>query len=453
MIKTLKTYFFSLSYKALFFSALALLAISCSKIPEKIGDGLLSDSDYIGVGYIDTLPIVCHSEMIDTMATKGLSTVLLGSMLDPVMGRTDASIYTQLHLSSTNQNFGDEVVVDSVVLQLGLTGYYGDTTTLQTAHVYELSQSLSLENNYYQFSEVNVNSIDLANGYQFYPRPKTKQTVMGTDTIIQPVIRIPLSNSFGTQLATLGNEAYASTDAFKEACRGLKISCESVSQDGAICYITPTTNTLTQLQVYYRESPTETRQMRYYFYITSEDAYFNHYQHDYSLGSTEFVQQVVDGNVDLGQELLYLQSMGGVRAVLSFPSLNHLTDSLPPTSHLIINEAKLIFPASTTVVDSSLYTAPASLALLNIKNDGATSLLQDYYEGGYYYGGSYSSAEKSVTFRIGEHLQSVVMGRQECQGLYVSIAGASYNAQRWIIAGPNAENGLRCQIKYSIVGE
>jgi hypothetical protein len=453
VIKTLKTYFFSLSYKALFFSALALLALSCSKTTEKIGDGLLSDSDYIGVGYIDTLPIVCHSEKIDTMATMGLGTVLLGSMLDPVMGRTDASIFTQLHLSSTNQNFGDEVVVDSVVLQLGLTGYYGDTTTIQTAHVYELTQSLSLDNKYYQFSEVTVNPTDLANGYQFHPHPKTSHAIIGTDTLLQPVIRIPLSNSFGTQLATLGNEAYASTDAFKEVCHGLKISCESVSQDGAICYITPTTNNLTQLQIYYRESPTETRQMRYYFYITSEDAYFNQYQHDYSLGSTEFVQQVVDGNVDLGQDLLYLQSMGGVRAVLSFPSLSHLTDSLQPNTHLIVNEAKLIFPAATSYIDSSLYTAPASLALLNINDDGSTSLLQDYYEGGSYYGGSYSNTDKSVTFRIGEHLQRVVMGRQDCQGLYVTIAGASYNAQRWIIAGPNADNGLRCQIKYSIVRE
>ena len=453
MIKTLKTYFFSLSFKALFFSALALLALSCSKTTEKIGDGLLSDSDYIGVGYTDTLEIVCHSELIDTMATRGLGTVLLGSMLDPVMGRTDASLYTQLHLSSTNQDFGEEVVVDSIVLQLGLTGYYGDTTTMQTAHVYALADSMSTTENYYQFSEITTDPIDLANGYQFYPHPKTYHSVTGTDTVTQPIIRIPLSNSFGTYLATLGSSAYASPDAFKEAFFGLKICCESVTQDGAICYITPTTNNLTQLQIYYHESPSDPRPMRYYYYITSEEAYFNQYQHDYSLGSTEFVQQVVNGSVELGQDQLYLQSMGGVRAVLSFPNLSHLTDTLSTNAHLIINEAKLIFPASPTLGDSSLYTPPASLALLNINNDGGTSLLQDYYEGASYYGGSYSNTNKNVTFRIAEHLQKVVMGRQDSQGLYVTIAGASYNAQRWIVAGPNADNGLRCQIKYSIIRE
>lgn len=455
MIKTLKTYHFSLSFKALFFSALALFTLSCSKTTEKIGDGLLSGNDSIAVGYCDTLTILCHSEVVDTMNTKDLGTVLLGSIVDPVMGRTDASIYTQLHLSSTNQRFGTDVIVDSIILQLGLTGYYGDTTTLQTVHVYELADSLSLAENYYQFSEIGTNNIDLANGYQFHPHPKTYQTVTGTDTITQPIIRIPLDNSFGTYLATIDSTAYNTPDDFKKVCYGLKICCESVAQNGAICYLAPTTNNVTQLQIYYRESPTSNKPMRYYFYITSEDAYFNQYQHDYSLGSPEFVQQVIDGNADLGQEQLYLQSTGGVRAVLSFPHLTQLTDTLDPTTHLIINEAKLIFPASVILGDSSVYTPPTSLALLNINDDGSTSLLQDYYEGSSYYGGSYSYTTKSVTFRIGEHLQRVLQGTQDSQGIYVSITGASLNAQRWIINGPNAnaDSKLRCEIKYSLVKE
>ena len=447
MIKTLKTYYFSSSIKALFYSALALLTLSCSKTTDKIGDGLLLDSDFIGVYYTDTLQVVCHSELADSLNTKGLSSVLLGSIMDPVIGRTNASIYTQLHLSSTNQIFGEQAVVDSIVLQLGLTGYYGDTTTLQTVHVYKLADSLSLTQSYCQYSEVATDNIDLANGYQFRPHPKTNY-----DTL-QPVIRIPLTNSFGNELATLNTDAYASPDAFKKECYGLMITCESVTQDGAICYITPTSNEITRLIIYYRESPSDSpmNQKKYYFYITSEDAYFNRYEHDYSVGSANFVQQVINGDSTMGQDQLYLQSMGGVKAVLRFPNLAHWTDMLEPNTYLIINEAKLIFPASANLTDSSTYAPPASLALLNINDDGSTSLLQDYYEGTSYYGGSYSSANKSVTFRIGEHLQRIIMNKQDSQGLFVSIAGASYNAQRWIIGGPNADNGLRCQIKYSIV--
>lgn len=461
MIKSLKAYYSKISFKALLFSALALLSLSCSKSTETIGNGLLSENDLIGVYFTDTLQIVCHSEIVPEMNTKGLGTVLFGSLVDPVMGRTDANIFTQLHLSSTNQNFGSEVVVDSIVLQLGLTGYYGDTTTLQTVHVYELDEKMSIDSNYRQFDDLAVKSIDLANGYQFRPHPKTNQTILQsviggttyTDTVTQPIIRIPLDNSFGQYLATLDPAAYETPDAFKEACYGLKISCESVTADGAICYLTPTTNNLTQLQIYYRESPSSTKPMRYYFYITSEDAYFDQYLHDYTLGSSEFIQQVVDSNALLGQDQLYLQSMGGVRAVLTFPNLTQWNNTLEPKTHIVINEAKLIFPASETLDDDSDLTPPTTLALLNIVDANQTSLLQDYYEGSSYYGGNYSSSDQSVTFRIGEHLQRVLMGTQETQGLYVSISGAAINAQRWIIAGPNAENGLRCRIKYSIVSE
>lgn len=454
MIKKLKTYYFSFSLKALIVSALAFLSLSCSKTTEKIGNGLLPESDFIGVYFTDTMEIQCHSVFVDTMATKGLSTILLGSMVDPVMGRTDASIYTQLHLSSTHQDFGSEVVIDAVVLQLALSGYYGDTTTMQTVHVYELADSLSLTENYYQFSEVATNSIDLANGYQFQPHPNTNHTITGTDTLTQPVIRIPLSNSFGEYLAHLDSTAYNTPDAFKQVCYGLKICCESVTQDGSICYLVPNNNAITQLQIYYRESPTSTKQMRYYYYITSDDAYFNQYQHDYSLGSTEFTQQL-NGDTTLGQQQCFLQSMGGVRTMLRFPNLSKWTSTLAPNTHLIINEAKLIFPADASLNDSSIFTAPASLALLNINSDGSTSLLQDYYEGTSYYGGSYSSTNHNATFRIGEHLQRIIMDKQDSQGLYLSISGASFNAQRWIIAGPeaNTENKLKCEVKYSIVGE
>ena len=358
-------------------------------------------------------------------------------------------------MSSTNHYFGDAPVIDSVVLQLLVTGCYGDTTAWQTVHVYELADTLSSLDKYYQISDVPVTGMDLAGGYQFRPSPHTVGTVVGNDTLTQPVIRIPLSNSFGEYLAAADSSVFSSTDAFKQFFYGLRISCESVNQGGAITYINPTSNTLTQLQVFYRETP-DANPMRYYFYITSDDVYFNQYLHNYNLGSDAFVQQVVQGQTELGQQQLYLQSMGGIRVRLHFPDLMDWVEQVQGEgSHLIINEAKLILPASDNIGDSSVYTAPASLALLSFNESGTTSLLPDYLEGTNFYGGSYSSAQKSVTFRISEYLQSLVLGNSDSQGLYLSIVGASFNAQRWVIAGPeaNQDDVMRCEIKYSIVNE
>ena len=442
-------------FKTLLFSVLIILSASCSKTTESIGNGLLSENDHIGAFYTDTLQLHCHSEQIDTLYTKGLTTVLLGSMMDPVMGSTDANLFTQLHLSSTNQYFGDNPVIDSVVLQLAYTGYYGDTTTMQTIHIHKLSDIMVDSLEYYQFSDLMVQGEDLANGYQFQPHPKTVHAVVGHDTLTQAVLRIPLSNSFGEQLATADSAIFSTPDAFKEYFHGLKISFESVSQGGAIGYFNPTSNTVTKLQVYYRETP-NANPMRYDFYITSDDVYFNQYLHNYTLGSADFTQQVLDGNESMGQTQLYLQSMGGVRCFISFPDLMEWADGLKDeNTHLIINEAKLVIPTAESTPESDELPPPTSLALINLSTTGTTSLLPDYFEGSNYYGGTYSSTKQNATFRISEYLQGVILGSDDSQGIYLSIAGASYNAQRWVIAGPEApqEHQLKCEIKYSLIKE
>ena len=455
MNHALKTQKFNFLFKTLIISVLVVFGVACSKTTENIGNGLLSDNDHIGVAFTDTLHIACHSMTIDSMPTKGPTSILLGSMMDPVMGLTDASFVTQLHLSSTNQYFGDNPIIDSVVLQLYINGYYGDTTTWQTVHVYELSEALVDSADYYQFSDAAVMPTDLANGYQFRPNPYTIGTVIGNDTLTQAVLRIPLDISLGEQFAAADSAVFSSVEAFKNYFHGLKVCCESASTGGAITYFNPTSNTVTQLQIYYRETP-DANPMRYYFYITSEDTYFNRYIHDYTMGSADFVQQIVDGQIELGQQKLYLQSTGGIRSMLSFDNLLEWAKSVKEEgTHLIINEAKLVIPSLVEAADTAVFTPPASLALLSINEDGTTSILPDYLEGTNYYGGNYSSSTDNVVFRISEYLQSLILGTQTSQGIYVSIVGASYNAKRWVIAGPeaNQDNVLRCEIKYSIIKE
>ena len=456
MIPVLKTYFQKFT-KTLLISVLLVLYTSCGKTTEQIGNGLLSDNDHIGTFFTDTLQLHCHSESIDSLYTKGLTTVLLGSIMDPVMGSTCASLFTQLHLSTTNPYFGEAPEIDSVVLQLAYTGYYGDTTTWQTLHVYEIQDELSTSDDYYQFSDLNVESTDWAESFQFQPRPYTTGSVVGNDTLSQAVLRVPLSKSLGEHLTSADSTVYGSSDAFKNFFHGLKISCESVGQGGAICYFNPTSNTVTKLQIYYRETPStpSEQQRRYDFYITSDDTFFNQYLHDYSQGSSDFVQQVLQNDTALGQEQLYLQSMGGIRCLISFPDLKNWAESLQHDGiHLIVNEAKLVIPVAG-IPDTNILLPPPSLAMVNLKSTGTTSLLPDYLEGSNYYGGSYSSSQQNVTFRISEYLQSVISGGEESHGLYLSIYGASYNAQRMVIAGPEApqDQQLHYEVKYSLIRE
>jgi hypothetical protein len=431
---------------------LVLAFASCKKSPETIGNNLISDNNYIGVYHTDTTKIICHS-YFDSIATSHATSALLGATKDPVFGQTEAGFYTQFRPSVAGQSFGNNPVMDSLVLQLCISGYYGDTTLMQTVHAYVLTDSLMVDSTYYRYSSVATENIDHANSHHFCPHPRTKVHIIGTDTVTQPVIRVPLSQELGNYLMTLDTTAYSRPDLFKQHFKGLYLTCEPVSMNGAISYINLTNNTYSLLQLYYHDAATPDKPMRYNFYVTSSDAYFNHFDHDYSQGSPEFVSQLIDEQEALGQSSIYLQTMGGVRAWVKFPNLNHWTDSLEGC-HLVVNEAKLILPASSMMTDS-VFKAPTNFILLGFKADSTTYLLPDYYEGSGYFGGTYSASNQAVTFRITEYLQSIIMEEKDNIGLCLGINGAAYNASRLVINGPDSNEieKMRLEVTYSIVNE
>lgn len=442
----------ALTYLALMIGTIALAFASCKKSPETIGNNLISDNNYIGVYYTDTTEIVCHS-YFDSIATSNAASALLGAMKDPIFGTTEAGFYTQFRPSVAGQSFGNNPVLDSLVLQLCISGYYGDTTMMQTVHAFVLSDSLSMDTTYYNYSTVASENIDLANSHHFYPHPKTKVHIIGTDTVTQPIIRVPLSQELGNYLMTLDTMAYSRPDLFKQHFKGLYLICDPVCMDGAISYISLTNNTYSLLQLYYHNAATPEKPMRYNFYVTSSDAYFNHFDHDYTQGSSEFVSQLIDGQDALGQEAVYLQTMGGVRTWLKFPNLDHWTDSLE-NCYLVVNEAKLIVPVSTLMTDS-VFKAPSNYILLGFNADSTNYLLPDYYEGTAYFGGTYNSSTQSITFRITEYMQQVILKKKENIGLCLGINGAAYNASRLIVNGPesNEMEKMRFEVTYSIVNE
>lgn len=450
--KTMKTHH-SIIYTllTLMIGGLLLATTACKKSPETIGNGLITDDNVIGLFHTDTMQVFGHS-YLDSIGSKNVSYGLLGSMNDPVFGLTQAGFSTQLHLSTTGHSFGNNPVFDSLILQLSIADYYGDTNSLITVHAYELTDSISIEEEYYSYSQIPINeALDHANGFQFRPHPKTNTVIIDSDTVHHAIVRIPLSSMLGNFLINLDSTVYKEPDAFKRAFPGLCLKCEPANGIGNICYIQMTDNTNTQLRLYYHEASVPEKSLRYNFYITSSDNYFNQFNHNYTMGDAGFVSQVLENDTTLGQQTLYLQSMGGVRTKLFFPHLTHWADTLID-SHIVINQAKLILPIAVT--DSSLYSVPNTLVLVGFNEDNTTYLLPDYYEGTSYFGGSYNASTHSVSFRISEYLQDILTGTRPNYGLSLGINGAAYNAKRLILNGPDVEEDkLKVEITYSIVKE
>lgn len=434
---------------------LLLFVASCSKHPETIGNNLQPTDSHIGIYRTDTIQFDAYSVFVDSVRTDESSANLFGSMYDPVFGTTTAGFYTQFRLSTNGQDFGETPQLDSLVLVLVYSGYYGDTTTLQNMHVFELQQDIYQDSGYYSSTNLAVETVDYAN-YAFYPRPNT-QYVLNDDTLVA-MIRIPLSNistELGERLLNATEEQLESTDSFKEFFKGLYVVAEPVSTNGCISYFN-LTNASSLMSIYYSNETGDS--LRYDFYISSTEARINQYEHNgYQNASSEFQAQVQNNDTALGRQAFYVQSMGGIRTFLRFPYFSRMQEEIGGNNYVVLNDAKLIFTGADQNNDLS---APNKLSLIVSKGDGTYTTLPDYSEGESYYGGTYDSASNSVQFRITEYLQSIISSGVEAEnhGLYLSINGASYNAERWVINGLEAEvadtlKSTRLEIIYSIVNQ
>lgn len=431
------------------FSAL-LLAFSCTKKPERIGDNLQPDQNNIALFYTDTISIEAYSVAEDSIRTDKPTNILFGSMKDPVFGTTVASFYTQLRLSTNGHDFGTNPQLDSLVLQLAYSGYYGDTTAQQTMRVYELKKNIYIDSAYYSTTALPIGETDFAT-YEFTPKPKSPFP-FNKDTLA-PLIRVSLtanSTALGEKILNATESDLETTDNFKEFFNGLYITADPVASEGAISYF-DLPSRLSSLIIYYSNDSDDS--LRYDFFITTSEARFNRFDHDgFQDASQDLINQVVLGDTLAGRQKLYVQSMNGVKTKIRFPNITKMQH--PSGYKMIINEAKLIMHASDLAED---YDAPPQMSLVINDEDKTYKVLPDQLQGESYFGGTYKSSIKGYEFRITRYIQNMILAgeSEENYGLYFMVTGASSKADRWVFNGttPSADalKSLKLQLTYSIV--
>ena len=121
----------------------------CKKQSQHIGESLQPNSSYIQVAFTDSNSISAEVERIDSLSTKAASYSLVGNLNDPHFGNSNLSFYTQIGLTSNSLDWGEGATIDSIVLQILYTGYYGDTLTPITLRVHEVTQDMSSDSTYF----------------------------------------------------------------------------------------------------------------------------------------------------------------------------------------------------------------------------------------------------------------------------------------------------------------
>ncbi len=407
------------------------LFVSCEKFEENtIGQEIQPEEDIIGLRKMDTLSITTGTLDADSVLTDELSSCLAGSLYDPVTGRTDCGTYTHLRLASENVNFGtvSDLAIDSVVFSMAYTGgFYGDTNTQVQFNVQRIEESFFADSIYYSSRKLQVQSplLNEVEGKAYSIRPNTALPV-GKDTTAAQ-LRIRLKTSVGQEfLDHSGTPELANNTNFLAFFKGLYLSAAPVNTpgQGAIVNFNPV-SLLSKLTIYYHHISTPDT-LTFTMPVNSASARITSFDHDNS--GTPLAQQL-NGSVS-GEQEVYVQSGGGSKVQLQIPSLLQVLDS----GLVVINKAELILPI---VQGSDAYPfKPHDRLLLQAnKADGTREILADQLEGDTYFGGYYSTIDKSYHFTITRHIQAILSGNKENLGIQVISAGSGVTANRTILGG------------------
>ncbi|WP_081208521.1 DUF4270 domain-containing protein [Salegentibacter sediminis] len=118
-----------MNFKRLTGKIAALLAVSfvlvaCDDEFSTVGGEIIENPADVE---LRELEVKTYSKKINSVQTNNLTDYLLGVYNDPVYGETQASIFSQLSLTTTNPDFGDNTKLDSVVLTIPFYSTEGDS--------------------------------------------------------------------------------------------------------------------------------------------------------------------------------------------------------------------------------------------------------------------------------------------------------------------------------------
>ena len=392
--------------------------------------------------FTDSVLIGSTTLIGDSVLADRIATGLVGLYKDSAFGITRSNLYVQPQLPNNSLIFGESdetFVIDSIVLSLEISGYFGDTTLPQTFDVYRLTEKLETETNYYSDTSIATESTILGSG-TFTPFPNKKTTIHqpnstgGVDTIeVNAQVRIPLDNNFGTDLLSKsGATELSDNDNFTDYFRGIKVSARDpgnlMNNQNAIIYFLLTASN-TKVALYYKSitPQADTTPKVVNFPISAASVRFNTFEHDYTGSAVETVLQ----NPGTPSSFGYIQALAGVESVIRFPNLTSLFKN-----KILVNKAELIIPVASGSYDQ--FGVANTIIAASRDNSGSLQFIPDFLEeDDSYFGGSYDENSRTYTFNIARYIQGVLNGTQDNNGLTILVRGSAVKAERVVFLSEN----------------
>ena len=419
---------------------------------------------------------VLNSDSLQTYrATNQLDDYICGYMEDPIFGKFESTINTQLRLSRSltlqdsldMKNIGAGSTLDEVFLIVELSDtFYGRIGDDQLVEVYLLNEAMDNNEIYYSTDEFSVG--DLLGSKMFTPaNPDTTISYLGgtdgTEEIRPDQMEIPLNvnHPIFKDILFAGETSlqyFADDAALLEVFNGLQIRVSNSTPNEGLTIFDPvpasvSTPTVTGLYVKYTSFTADSR--LYTFNINENAAKMVNFKPDYSGSIVE--PFIGEDNYALGDSLFFVQGMSGINAKLEIQDASTLQNA-------IINKAELEFTLAFLPEDEPiLFDDPISQLLIAIKNaDGELERLSDVDQaiiGGNIaiFGGTPVDASDDPNnpvfkykMNVTSYLQGLVDGEYENAEIFIYPAITTERPQRSVLFGPgHSEHPAKLYVTYT----
>lgn len=384
---------------------------SCENDFDSLGTDIIGEPGFNADLYEDT-EIAASTRRFEAVQTSNLPVHLLGVYKDPVFGTQISNVLSQVFLTTPNPNFGNEPVLDSVVLNVpyfstegetdedGVVSYrldsiYGNSPIrLSVLHsnlfLNPLDPSTDFQSTQRYYSNIqpriesNLTGNVLFETENFRPSPEAVTVYElndqgERDTLsLAPRMRIRLDNKFFQEyvLNKAGSPELSGNNSFQNFLRGLYIKSEPVNNDGTMMMLN-FRHSEAGITLYYTSMRIDTQDRDDDDDVTEMIATPGSYE--LKFGQTivnTFEQEVPEYNDDK----LYLRGGEGSMAVIELFSgpdedNNGVSDELEflRENNWLINEANLIFHVDRSKMQG--LREPERIFLFDVKN---RTVLADY---------------------------------------------------------------------------
>lgn len=341
------------------------------------------------------------TESVDSLRSDEPSSLLLGAIDDPIFGENLGAFITNLSLSQSNIDLGNNPVVDSVVMSYSYSGYYGDLASLTDIAVNYTDLFIFKDSVYYsnhQFNNTAGGSEDLLIDF-----------TISSDTSTSPMVKMILENSIGQQILDLGNNGLIDNETFQSNF-GLLWFNNFSPQSNAIIYLNPSGSN-SEFKIYYHNDDSDSLHLD--FVLDGESARINLFN------EKPISNLLIDGSKS------FVQSMAGFQTKIELQNID-LIDSL------LMNKAINKVTLSFNVTDDSEYISHENLSLVRVDSSGNNVFLKDLsIEGASHFGGQYSDGE--YEFNITRYFTNLLNDDSFTNELYLLSSGGAINANRTVV--------------------